>query len=276
MSERSPIPCSRHEHGFDGLVLETEHWEVRPVRLEDVRSSFFDDPERFPLARSPSTGARRGGDLCDLAPGRRCCRAATLDGVLALTRPTEAALADLLVDQGRRQPSYPEVGASRGAFPLGYRHDRYELRVGEGDLAFERAVEGLRRWAGHRAAGVELRPAGVVPAVGVTVVQLIAIGPIWAVAPCRVVYVVDEPDRWGFAYGTLPAHPEVGEESFVVERAAGGAVVFRVEAFSRYSDLVTRVGSPVSRWVQVRTTRRFLTGLASFVGCSGPDGRPPV
>jgi uncharacterized protein (UPF0548 family) len=30
--------------------------------------------------------------------------------------------------------------------------------------------------------------------------------------PCRVVYVLDEPERRGFAYGTLPGHPESGEE----------------------------------------------------------------
>ena len=34
-------------------------------------------------------------------------------------------------------------------------------------------------------------------------------------APCRVVYVIDEPDIRGFAYGTLPGHPESGEERFV-------------------------------------------------------------
>ena len=35
--------------------------------------------------------------------------------------------------------------------------------------------------------------------------------------PCRVVYVIDEPSRRGFAYGTLPGHPESGEEAFIVE-----------------------------------------------------------
>lgn len=38
-------------------------------------------------------------------------------------------------------------------------------------------------------------------------------------APCQVVYVLDEPDRQGFAYGTLPGQPESGEEAFVIERA---------------------------------------------------------
>ena len=36
------------------------------------------------------------------------------------------------------------------------------------------------------------------------------IGPLTAVAVCRIVAVVDEPDRYGFAYGTLPGHTERG------------------------------------------------------------------
>jgi uncharacterized protein (UPF0548 family) len=37
--------------------------------------------------------------------------------------------------------------------------------------------------------------------------------PLWPRdVPCRVVYVVDEPRRAGFAYGTLPGHPEIGGE----------------------------------------------------------------
>ena len=50
---------------------------------------------------------------------------------------------------------------------------------------------------------------------------------------CRVVAVVDEPDRFGFAYGTLPVHPEQGEESFVVVRADAGGARFDVQAVSR-------------------------------------------
>ena len=52
-------------------------------------------------------------------------------------------------------------------------------------------------------------------------------------APVRVVYVVDEPRRRGFAYGTLPGHPESGEEAFVVELQEDDEVTFTVTAFSR-------------------------------------------
>jgi hypothetical protein len=35
---------------------------------------------------------------------------------------------------------------------------------------------------------------------------------------CRVVAVIDEANRYGFAYGTLPVHPETGEEAFMIVR----------------------------------------------------------
>ncbi len=33
---------------FDGVKLETESWGLRPLQLDEVSSSFFDDPRRFP------------------------------------------------------------------------------------------------------------------------------------------------------------------------------------------------------------------------------------
>ena len=43
------------------------------------------------------------------------------------------------------------------------------------------------------------------------------------IVPCRIVWVVDEPDAFGFGYGTLRGHPDEGEESFVVRGGPGGA-----------------------------------------------------
>jgi uncharacterized protein (UPF0548 family) len=37
-------------------------------------------------------------------------------------------------------------------------------------------------------------------------------------APCRVIYTITEPRRKGFAYGTLPGHPESGEEAFTISQ----------------------------------------------------------
>ena len=74
--------------------------------------------------------------------------------------------------------------------------------------------------------------------------------------------------RYGFAifaYGTLPSHPEEGEEHFLVTRATDGAVRFDVAAFSRPHDLLTKLGGPIPRHLQARATQRYLQGMRDFV-----------
>lgn len=89
------------------------------------------------------------------------------------------------------------------------------------------------------------------------------------VIPCRVVYSADETGRAGFAYGTLPGHPEVGEEAFHVLRCPSGEVTFEVTAFSRPGDLVSRLAGPVGRVVQKSVTRRYLQSVVKAVGSAG-------
>ena len=80
--------------------------------------------------------------------------------------------------------------------------------------------------------------------------------------PCRVVDVVDEPDRRGFAYGTLPGHPETGEERFAVERnPASGEVTVTVTAFSNPALWRTKLAGPLGRLLQRTMTQRYLKAL---------------
>jgi hypothetical protein len=99
---------------------------------------------------------------------------------------------------------------------------------------------------------------------GADVVATVRLGPVFVVAPCRVVYVTDSPGRFGFAYGTLPGHPERGEEAFHVIRSEDGTVAFEIVAFSRPASTMARLGGPLSRMVQSRTTRRFLDGVLKY------------
>jgi uncharacterized protein (UPF0548 family) len=64
------------------------------------------------------------------------------------------------------------------------------------------------------------------------------------VRPCRVVYVVEEPGRRGFAYGTLPGHLEEGEESFIVANEPDGSVGLHIIAFSRPANALSRSVDP--------------------------------
>jgi len=180
--------------------------------------------------------------------------------------PGAEALDRILQQQSAESVTYPEVGATRGSPPPGYRHDRRTVALGRGEATFVRAAEGLRQWAPHRGAGIRLRPGMPDLDVGVTVVQAIGFPGFSAVAACRIVYVVDEADAFGFGYGTLPAHPEQGEESFTVVRDAGGGVELVISAFSRPRHPLARLGAPVSRRLQVRVTDRYLDGMKRFVG----------
>jgi uncharacterized protein (UPF0548 family) len=183
--------------------------------------------------------------------------------VFRLSKPAPAYL-DRILEQARiESPTYGAVGATaRAEFPPGFHHDRYE-RPFTGSDAFDRAREGLKHWAAHTGAGARVFPATPVED-GATVIVCFGLGPFRVITPCRIVYVIDEPDRFGFGYGTLPGHPECGEESFLVERVSGGAV-FRIGAFSRPADLLARLGAPLGRRIQIRVSARYLDALASYV-----------
>ncbi len=94
-----------------------------------------------------------------------------------------------------------------------------------------------------------------------TNVALVAPLPIgWVDATCRIVTVVNEPDTFGFAYGTLSVHPERGEESFVVRRSAG-VVQFEVVAVSRPAHPVARLAPAIARRLQDRAVGRYLAAM---------------
>jgi uncharacterized protein (UPF0548 family) len=84
-------------------------------------------------------------------------------------------------------------------------------------------------------------------------------------ASCRVVWTVDDENSFGFGYGTLPGHPESGEESFVVHRC-GDEVTFEINAISRPRHPLAKLGGPITRALQVQATKRYLTAMQNWVG----------
>jgi uncharacterized protein (UPF0548 family) len=159
--------------------------------------------------------------------------------------------------------TYPEVGATLGPrMPRdGYHHVERRVRIGDGDEAFRRARITMFTWGMQRLAGLIVFPADKPPRQGNTVLVVTRLGPVRVVAPCRVLWTVDEPDRAGFGYGTLPGHPQSGEEAFLVERDPSGAVWAVVRAFSRPATWYSRLGAPVARTVQNRVTDAYLAAL---------------
>ena len=92
---------------------------------------------------------------------------------------------------------------------------------------------------------------------GDTALLLLGWGPASLRIPVRVVYIVDEPTRRGYAYGTLPGHPESGEEAFIVEHLDDGSVWLTIRAFSRPAHPALWIVYPVLRLFQAIFTSRY-------------------
>jgi uncharacterized protein (UPF0548 family) len=158
--------------------------------------------------------------------------------------------------------TYPDVGASRGEFPPGYHHLRQVREIGSSRKSFDTAADILMGWDMHRKAGLKVDATTPTAQRGTVVVARLGLGPVGFTVPCRVVYVIDEPDRRGFGYGTLPGHPESGEERFVVEfDPESGAVRAHISAFSRPGRWFTRVAGPANRLTQRFMTDRYFRAL---------------
>lgn len=172
------------------------------------------------------------------------------------SEPTTAVVADFLARQVSAPFSYSEQGASAAGAPRGYNLDHNRVRVGTGGDDFAAGCAALRAWRMFPAPWTRIDPAGAPIRVGQTVAMIAhAFG--WWVNAARIVYVFDEATparRFGFAYGTLPAHVEQGEERFMVEMTADNAVWFDLRAFSRPRHPLVALAKPLARRLQ----RRFV------------------
>ena len=165
--------------------------------------------------------------------------------------------AALTADLKARPLTYSTVGAALVAGP---QVQSWSRQLGQGQDVFERAADAVLHWRAQLGAGLRVVASAPHAAVGEVVEQSIGAGRLRARVPCRVVRVVDEPRLRGFAYGTLPGHPETGEEAFLVEWRADDSVVFRISA-AAHPVGIARLGGPVTRWVQQLIVRRYLTAV---------------
>jgi uncharacterized protein (UPF0548 family) len=174
-----------------------------------------------------------------------------------LRRPTDASLSRLLERSRLAELTYEPTGCSLGrTLPPGMRRRQWRMALPKPD-SFERGVIALTEWTMHRAAGLGVMTDG--PLMEGTNVAMSAPLPVGFVdATCRIVRVVDEEDRFGFAYGTLEIHPERGEESFVLDRKAG---IFTVEAVSTEAHPLARLAPPVARRLQSTAVNRYLSAM---------------
>lgn len=179
--------------------------------------------------------------------------------MMSLRRPSAVQIESYRTARMADEPTTPSAAEP----PAGYRHDAFHRTIGDG-TTFERACEGLTRWAPHRHASVEPFPHDTPLEVGTTIGLLMRQPGLWILVSCRIETVIDEPDRFGFVYATLPGHLVDGYESFVVTRH-DDEVTFTVDMVSRPASPVIRAAGPIARILQHRAVDAYLTGLERWV-----------
>lgn len=179
-----------------------------------------------------------------------------------------------LVERSRdAELTYEPVGMSLGwrPVPQGYRDVVSERVVGHGEEQFRKIGYALMHWEINRKAGFHVQPQHPAVREGERVaVAMPLLGVLSITAPCRVVAVVAEGDLVGFAYGTLPHHPQHGEESFLLSHRPDDSVVMAVRAVSRPAAWYVKLAGPIARAKQGSATKRYLDAAASFASAPAP------
>ncbi|MCE9547818.1 MAG: DUF1990 domain-containing protein [Planctomycetia bacterium] len=166
-------------------------------------------------------------------------------------KPSSGTIQEVLNSQRSLGLTYADVGATAGAPPAGFNVDRTRIKLGQGEPAFAAAKRALRQWKHFQLGWLEACPTDT-PIQKHEVIAVVACFFGWWVNCCRIVYVIDESRRFGFAYGTLPDHAESGEERFLIEIDPQGNVWYDILAFSRPRHLLVRLGTPYARRMQKR------------------------
>jgi uncharacterized protein (UPF0548 family) len=182
-----------------------------------------------------------------------------------ITEPAERDVVEFISAQSNLPFTYSEVGATNTTPPAGYNVDHNRIQLGAGEAIYQRAVEALKNWQQFELGWVTIVPRGVAVEAGATVaVKARAFGT-WSLNAARVVYVIDEPRRFGFAYGTLPDHVERGEERFLIEWLPDDSVWYDILAFSRPQHPLVKLSSPLARRLQRRFARESLNRMVAVV-----------
>jgi len=174
----------------------------------------------------------------------------------------QAMRTELVSELASAELTYQSAGATEATLPTGYHHQKAAMVIGNGAEAFAAAAAELLSWLAHLRAGLRVTASTPTAEPGTVVLLGIGVGPLRMHAPCRVVYTITEPLRKGFAYGTLPGHPESGEEAFTISQRDDGLVVFTITAFSRPATIAARAAGPLGLLIQSHFTYAYLRALA--------------
>ena len=197
--------------------------------------------------------------------------------MFCIRRPTESKIADYLGRQAEQPCSYDSVGCIRDvpAPRRGWNVDRERVLLGNGRPVFDCAKAAIDGWRMFPSKIATVHSA-TAPREGLNVAVLYHAAPlpIWILMAARVTAVFHETEpadqklveRYGFAYRTLPDHPERGEERFLVEwNHADDSVWYDLLAVSQPAHWIARLGYPYTRHEQARFRRLSCAAMLNAV-----------
>jgi uncharacterized protein (UPF0548 family) len=183
-------------------------------------------------------------------------------------RPTQNEIEVFLAQSIELPLSYDHIGiASQN--PAGFNADLASAVIGRGPSAFERARTALSEWRHYELSWAEVFPKRASIEPGTVVAVLVRHLAFWSLNGCRIVYGIGDRDAgssFGFAYGTLTNHAELGEEIFEVRMEAETEdVIYRIRAVSKPRAALARIGYPFARHFQERFRRDSISALRRAV-----------
>jgi len=186
-----------------------------------------------------------------------------------LRKPKSVEIERFLGDCRSDDFSYTELGATRSPAPADYSVDHNRIKLGSGLTDFETAKTAIRQWRMFAFAWVNIYREDTPIEIGQTVAILAAHFGFYSLSAARIVYTIDESgetERFGFAYGTLTEHEEIGEERFSVEfHHESEEVWYDLYAFSRPGSILAKIGYPVSRYLQKSFAQDSKLAMLNFV-----------
>jgi uncharacterized protein (UPF0548 family) len=187
-----------------------------------------------------------------------------------LYKPTRPQIDLFLRQEAKAKFSYFGVGSSvEGKAPAGCAVDRNRVQLGAGAETWEKAVAAMRRWEMFNVGWLQLCWPSAPIAVGTAVALVISHLKFYSLNASRIVYVVDEDKsirRFGFAYGTLKAHSEKGEERFLIEwNRETNQVFYDLFSFSEAGNILVKAAYPIARQLQKKFAQDSLAAMKKAV-----------
>jgi uncharacterized protein (UPF0548 family) len=193
--------------------------------------------------------------------------------MFSVRKPTSAKLATICESAQASPLSYSKYAGAISTLngptglhaPPGFSIDHTRSEIGHGLSGFEAAKSALRQWQHFDLGWVRVANSEAPIAPGeVVAVEVHALG-LWSLNLSRTLYVIDEPNRFGFAYGTTPLHAERGEERFLLEYDPNsGKLSYDLLAISQPAHPLAKLPYPYTRSLQRRFARDSHTKMAQL------------